>query len=107
MMERATGASDRGLDDVRAALRTARDRGEDGVQVAAFLDGRLVLEAWTGMADPVTGREVGPDTLFNLFSVTKAVTATALHVLAARGLVAYDDPVARHWPAFAGHGKES
>ncbi|KAB2812638.1 beta-lactamase family protein [Pimelobacter simplex] len=83
---------------VQAALETARERGEDAVHVAAYLDGRLVVDAWAGPADG--------DTLYNVFSVTKIVTATALHVQVARGLLSYDDPVARHWPAFGRHGKD-
>jgi CubicO group peptidase (beta-lactamase class C family) len=38
--------------------------------------------------------------------VIKAVTAVALHIQAARGLVDYDAPVARYWPEFAANGKE-
>jgi hypothetical protein len=37
---------------------------------------------------------VKADTLFPTFSVIKAVTATALHIQVARGLVDYDTPVA-------------
>ena len=40
------------------------------------------------------------------FSTTKGVTATALHVLVDRGLLDYDDPVAKYWPEFAQAGKE-
>ena len=40
------------------------------------------------------------------FSTTKGVTATALHILVDRGLLDYDDPVAKYWPEFAREGKE-
>lgn len=89
------------------ALDTARELGEEGVQVAAYLGGDLIVDAWAGAADPATGAPVDGSTLFNVFSVTKAVTATALHRLAGRGLVDYDAPVARHWPEFARNGKEA
>nr|WP_240950360.1 beta-lactamase family protein [Novosphingobium sp. ERN07] len=59
-----------------------------------------------GAADPATGRPVEPETLFNVFSVTKAVTATALHIQDERGLVDYDEPVAIYWPDFAANGKQ-
>jgi CubicO group peptidase (beta-lactamase class C family) len=40
-----------------------------------------------------------------VFSTTKGITYTAIHILAERGLLDYDDPVARYWPAFAARGK--
>lgn len=91
---------------VHAAIaRAIRERGEIGVQVAAYLRGELVIDAWGGLADPATGREVDGDTLFNVFSVTKGVVATALHLQAERGLVDYDRPVADYWPEYGVNGK--
>ena len=43
--------------------------------------------------------------MFVLFSSTKAMTAACLHTLWQRGQLAWDDPVARHWPGFAKNGK--
>src|SRR5690606_37810685 len=59
-----------------------------------------------GIADPATGRPVDGDTLFNVFSVTKAVAATAVHVQAEKGLLDYDAPIADYWPEWGCHGKE-
>jgi CubicO group peptidase (beta-lactamase class C family) len=84
-----------------------RDGVETGVQVAAFLDGELVVDAWSGLADPSTGAKVDGDTLFNVFSVTKAIAATALHLQAERGLIEYDAPVAQYWPEFGANGKDN
>ncbi len=83
------------------------DGTEIGVQVAAYLDGELIVDAWAGLADPDTGKAVDGTTLFNVFSVTKAVAATALHIQAERGLVDYDSPVARYWPEYGANGKEA
>jgi CubicO group peptidase (beta-lactamase class C family) len=91
---------------VRRAAELAIERdGEVGLQVAAYLDGELRVDVWGGLADEATGREVDGETLFPVFSVTKAVTAVALHIQAERGLVDYDQPVARYWPEFGAHGK--
>ncbi|WP_288409260.1 serine hydrolase domain-containing protein [uncultured Herbaspirillum sp.] len=81
--------------------------GEIGVQVAAYLDGKLVIDAWSGYADQQSGRKVDGDTLFNVYSVTKAVAATALHILADRGLIDYDAPVVRYWPEYGAKGKQA
>ena len=53
--------------------RAIAERGEIGVQVAAYLHGELVIDAWGGIADPASGRPVDGDTLFNVFSVAKVV----------------------------------
>jgi CubicO group peptidase (beta-lactamase class C family) len=89
----------RAIDDVIAAGR------EVGVQVAAYRDGRLAVDTWGGIADPATGRRVDGDTLFNVYSVTKAVAATALHVQAERGLIDYDASIVKYWPEYGARGK--
>ena len=72
---------------VQAAVDAAiSERGEIGLQVAAYVDGTQVVDVWGGLADATTGRQVDADTLFPVFSVTKAVTAVALHIQAERGL---------------------
>jgi len=45
------------------------------------------------------------DTLAPSFSSTKALASTLIHVLRDRGLLEYDDPVAKHWPEFGANGK--
>jgi len=89
----------RAIDDAIASGR------EIGVQVAAYHRGRLVVDAWGGLADPSSGRPVDGETLFNVYSVTKAVAATAVHMLVDRGRLDYDAPVATWWPEYAAHGK--
>ncbi len=90
----------------QAVDNSIRKHGEVGLHVAIYQDGELVVDTWGGIADPATGRKVDGDTLFPVFSVTKAVTATALHIQAERGLVEYNKPIAYYWPEFAAHGKD-
>lgn len=90
----------------QAIERAIAERGEIGVQVAAYLGGELVVDTWGGLADPETGRAVDGDTLFNAFSVTKAIPATTIHIQAERGLLDYDAPIARYWPEWGCNGKE-
>lgn len=92
---------------VEATIHQAiREQGEIGIQVAVYHQGKLVIDTWGGIADTVTGRPVDGDTLFNVFSVTKAVAATAVHIQAERGLLDYDAPIADYWPEWGCHGKE-
>jgi CubicO group peptidase (beta-lactamase class C family) len=82
------------------------DGQELGLQAVAYLNGELVIDAAAGVADRATGRPVDGDTLFTVFSTTKGITATCIHLLAERGKLDYDDPIARYWPEFAAHGKD-
>lgn len=78
---------------------------EIGVQVCVWQGEEQIADCWAGLADATTGRAVDGDTLFNVYSVSKAVTATALHIQAERGLIDYDAAVADYWPDFAAAGK--
>ncbi|HEY7295311.1 MAG TPA: serine hydrolase domain-containing protein [Dehalococcoidia bacterium] len=77
-----------------------------GVQVSAYLRGEPIIDVCAGQMGPDDARPVRPDTLFNCFSTTKGVAATALHILADRGQIDYEAPVAKYWPEFAANGKE-
>ncbi len=93
---------------VRAAIRAAIDAGhEEAVHIVAYQDGQQVLNVWDGLADPAQGKPATEDTLYNVYSATKAVAATALHIQAEKGLVDYDAPIAEYWPEFAANGKGS
>lgn len=59
--------------------------------------GRVVLDRGFGAA---------PDALFWLFSTSKPFIALLVHLLAGRGLLDLDEPVAAHWPEYAGNGKD-
>lgn len=91
---------------VQRLLDDLVDTGEEvGLQVAAYVDGELVVDVWAGVADEATGRRVDGDTLFTSWSTTKGFAATCLHILADRGRVDYDAPIAAYWPEFAANGK--
>ena len=78
---------------------------EEAVHIVAYHKGTKVLDVWDGLADPASGKAATADTLYNVYSVTKAVAATALHIQAEKGLVDYDAPIADYWPEFAQNGK--
>jgi CubicO group peptidase (beta-lactamase class C family) len=91
---------------VRETLQDLVRQGREiGAQVVAYRGEEQIVDAWAGLADPQSGRAVDGDTLFNVYSVSKAVTATAVHLQAERGLVDYDSPIASYWPDFAQAGK--
>jgi CubicO group peptidase (beta-lactamase class C family) len=81
--------------------------GERGAAVCLSVDGRVVVDLCGGWADADTGRPWAPDTLVNMFSVGKAMTALCTVLLVSDGVLDGDAPVARYWPAFAAAGKEA
>jgi CubicO group peptidase (beta-lactamase class C family) len=91
---------------VPRALAELLDGGDVGGSVAVFVDGEPVVDVWGGFAD--AGRTVPweRDTLVNVYSVTKTMTALCALVLADRGALDPDAPVARYWPEFAAAGKD-
>ncbi len=72
-----------------------------GAQLAIYRDGRRVLDVGGGLARVRTGIPVAADTLFVMFSCTKALAALAMLMLYERGCFHYDEPVVRYWPEFA------
>src|SRR5262245_47619586 len=84
-----------------------RERDEIGAAVALTVDGRPVLDLWAGHADPQRTRPWERDTIVNVYSTTKGMTALCLHQLVEQGRVDLDAPVARYWPEFAQAEKES
>ncbi|MDF2445498.1 MAG: serine hydrolase [Moraxellaceae bacterium] len=75
-----------------------------GGALCIYYRGECVVDIWGGTRDR-QGTPWTPDTLSLSFSTTKGIVATLLHILASRGQVDYDAPVARYWPAFAQGGK--
>jgi CubicO group peptidase (beta-lactamase class C family) len=93
---------------VQGAINQLVDAGaERGLQVAVYRGRDLVVDTVAGIADPASGRPVTPDTPFYSYSVGKAAASTIVHVLVERGLFGYDTPVAKLWPEFGAHGKQS
>lgn len=95
-----------GFEGVREAFAANfEQRGDVGAALCVYRDGRPVVDLWGGIADPDTGRPWERDTLQLVYSATKGATATAAHLLAQRGKLDLDAPVAAYWPEFAANGK--
>jgi CubicO group peptidase (beta-lactamase class C family) len=91
---------------VPSALAVLLDDGDVGASVAVFVDGEPVVDVWGGFADAQRTVPWQRDTVVNVWSVTKTMTALCALVLADRGELDPDAPVARYWPEFAAAGKE-
>jgi CubicO group peptidase (beta-lactamase class C family) len=100
------GSYDRLFVAVPNALSVSLDESGGGASVAVFVDGEPVVDVWGGFTDADRSIPWQQDTITNVWSVTKTVTALCALVLADRGELDFDAPVARYWPEFATAGKE-
>jgi CubicO group peptidase (beta-lactamase class C family) len=80
---------------------------EVGASFAVILDGKLKVDLWGGFADAAQTKKWEKDTIVNVFSTTKIMTALCMHILIDRGLIDLDAPVAKYWPEFSQAGKEN
>jgi len=102
------GTCDPRFEGVRAAFADNFARGVDvGASFAATVNGEMVVDLWGGFADPARTRPWEKDTLVNVYSTTKTMTALTALVLADRGELDFHAPVAKYWPEFAANGKSA
>ena len=106
-MAEINGRCDERFAGVRDVLSANLDRGADvGASVAVVHDGELVVDIWGGTIDD-QGTPWAEDTIINVWSTTKTMTALCALVLADRGEIDLHAPVATYWPEFAAAGKEA
>ena len=91
---------------VRDAFReNFHQRDEVGAGVAVTVDGRPVVDLWAGFADQSRTQPWQRDTIVNVYSTTKAMTALCAHRLVEQDRLDLDAPVAHYWPEFAQQDK--
>ncbi|MEX5633120.1 serine hydrolase domain-containing protein [Parafrankia sp. FMc2] len=108
-MTEVSGTATDTYEPVRAVLAAQLDADdtEAGASVAVHIDGEPVVDIWGGYADDARTTPWQRDTIVNVWSTTKTMTALCALILADRGLLDLDAPVARYWPEFAAAGKEN
>jgi len=79
---------------------------EVGASFAVVLNGTFVVDLWGGYTEAKCTKPWEQDTIVNVFSTTKVMTALCIHLLVDRGLIDLDAPVAKYWPEFAQAGKD-
>ncbi len=96
-----------GFEPVREAFaRNFAALGDRGAAVTVYRDGHRVVDLWAGTRD-VDGTEPWQHGTAQIVrSATKGVAAAVVLLLAQRGLLDLDAPVASHWPAYKARGKE-
>jgi CubicO group peptidase (beta-lactamase class C family) len=95
-----------GLEGVQQAFEANFASGADlGASVCMTRDGETVVDLWGGWADEAQTRPWVKDTIVNVYSTTKTMTALTALLIADRGELDFDAPVAKYWPEFAANGK--
>lgn len=105
-MTTVSGTCDERFEGVREAFEANFEHGLDvGASVAVFVDGEPVVDLWGGHRDAAQIEPWDRDTVVNVWSTTKTMTALCALVLADAGHLDLDAPVVRYWPEFAAAGK--
>lgn len=80
---------------------------EVGASFAVSLNGELVVDIWGGFSDSAKTKPWEKNTIVNVFSTTKIMTALCLHLLIDKGLIDVEAPVFTYWPEFVQATKEN
>ncbi len=103
-MTEIRGSVASGFEAVREAFEANFDQhGEVGAAFSVYVDGEAVVDLTGGTR--TDGSPYDEATLQMVFSSTKGATAACAHLLAQRGELDLDAPVADYWPEFARGGK--
>ena len=91
-----------GYESVREMFERNFSRGaEESSQLCVYVGEEVMVDLWASTShSSYTG-----DTLTNVFSSTKSITAIAMAALVDLGLINYSDKISQHWPEFAENGK--
>src|SRR4029078_9276697 len=87
------------FETLRELFAAKLESGEDlGASLAVNIDGEMVVDLWGGWADETRTTPWTENTITNVFSTTKTMTALAALVLVDRGELDLDATVAKYWP---------
>jgi CubicO group peptidase (beta-lactamase class C family) len=102
------GFCDDQFESVKEAFAKNFKEGLDvGASLAVTIDGKFVIDIWAGYTDAAQTRPWEKDTIVNVYSTTKVMTALCVLMLVDKGLIDLDAPVAKYWPEFAQASKEN
>lgn len=103
-----SGDCDARFESLRGVVSDLIGSGEDvGSSVTVLIEGKPVVDIWGGWVDEQKSAPWGPDTITNVWSTTKTMTALCALMLIDRGQLDPDAPVAKYWPEFAQNGKDN
>ncbi|MGH7943052.1 MAG: serine hydrolase domain-containing protein, partial [Limisphaerales bacterium] len=94
MMVLASGARADRVDDL--VQRQMREHHVPGVACLVWKDGRTIKTFYGGYANLEWDTPVGPDTVFEIGSISKQFAAASILLLAQQGRLSVDDPIGKY-----------
>ena len=88
-------------------LRSLRNGSELGAGISVWYEGEVVVDLVCGVRDRERNLPFEHDTLSTMFSSTKGMVALCFLMLVDRGLLDYEAPISKFWPAFASPTKRT
>ncbi|MDE0786904.1 MAG: serine hydrolase, partial [Porticoccaceae bacterium] len=102
------GYCDPRFEQVADVLRhSLESKFEVGASFAVEIEGEMVMDLWGGHKDAERTMPWQQDTIVNVFSVTKGVTAICAAKLIEQGRLDLHQKVSHYWPEYGCNGKEN
>ena len=103
-----SGYCDPRFEQVADVLRhSLESKFEVGASFAVEIEGEMVMDLWGGHKDAERTMPWQQDTIVNVFSVTKGVTAICAAKLIEQGHLDLHQKVSHYWPEYGCNGKEN
>ena len=103
-----SGHCDPNFTEIKKIFTQSFDSGhETGASVAIEYKGRTIVDLFGGHTDAAKKNSWKENTLVNVFSVTKGVTAACVAMLIDQGKLDVNSKVSQYWPEYACNGKEN
>lgn len=100
------GYLDPRFSSLRGLFQCFLDSGEElGASICVNIDGENVVDIWGGSIDADQDSPWEKNTVSNVFSTTKPISALICLVLSSRKQLDLDEAVCTYWPEFGGNGK--
>lgn len=90
------------IDKLDTMFQELYPENEPGAAVLILKGDKILYDKGFGLADLETGAKIDGNTFFNIASVSKQFTATAMLKLAEEGKISLDDNVKKYFPEFKG-----
>ena len=81
-----------------AFARNFTEAGDVGASFALTLEGEYLVDLWAGHRDEAATLSWNEDTIVNVYSTTKTMTALSALLLADRGDLDFAQTVSHYWP---------
>ncbi|KAJ9652468.1 hypothetical protein H2198_008291 [Neophaeococcomyces mojaviensis] len=106
-MAKVQGTCPAKFDDLKRVFEEQIASGEElGASLVVNIEGEEVIDIWGGYKDTERKQLWEKDTIVNVWSSTKTVSALAVLMLIDQGKLDAFEKVSKYWPEFAANGKQ-